>query len=142
MRTLTIVGQGVMVIRQVPVPDLEPDTVLITVKAIALNPTDWYYSIFPCYHLGAGFINIRIDTQETLGLVWWCKLKNGMRLCWVDSCCQTRRDKMDSWGPSRSIWPWGFVPSTIFLSVLLADWEFLRWAIYRRSYRHGCRGLQ
>lgn len=43
MRALKIVGQGVMEIRQVPTPDVEPDTVLIAVKAIALNPTDWYY---------------------------------------------------------------------------------------------------
>ena len=43
MRALKIVGQGVTEIRQVPVPNLEPDTVLIAVRAIALNPTDWYY---------------------------------------------------------------------------------------------------
>lgn len=41
MRALKIMGRGQIEVRKVLVPQLEPDTVLIAVKAIALNPTDW-----------------------------------------------------------------------------------------------------
>ncbi|KAF8468901.1 chaperonin 10-like protein [Kalaharituber pfeilii] len=49
MKAVKVVGKGVPPeIREVPVPQLSPNSVLIKVKAIALNPTDWkHIDLFP-----------------------------------------------------------------------------------------------
>lgn len=41
MRALKVIGIGKLAIRDVPLPTLRRDYVLIKVHTVALNPTDW-----------------------------------------------------------------------------------------------------
>jgi hypothetical protein len=41
MRALKVIGTGKLAIRDVPLPTLRRDYVLIKIHIVALNPTDW-----------------------------------------------------------------------------------------------------
>ena len=41
-KALVVVDKGNVEVRSKPLPVLEPDTVLVRTKAVALNPTDWF----------------------------------------------------------------------------------------------------
>jgi NADPH:quinone reductase-like Zn-dependent oxidoreductase len=41
MRALKVIGTGKLAIRDVPLPTLRDDCVLVKVRTVALNPTDW-----------------------------------------------------------------------------------------------------
>ena len=42
MKAIKVVQKGKAEIQEVPLPKLRDDYVLVKVKDIALNPTDWY----------------------------------------------------------------------------------------------------
>jgi len=42
MKAIKITGQGQADIKEVPLPKLRDDYVLVKVKDVALNPTDWF----------------------------------------------------------------------------------------------------
>lgn len=42
MKAIKVVGYQKAEIQDVPVPKLRDDYVLVKVKSVALNPTDWY----------------------------------------------------------------------------------------------------
>lgn len=42
MKAIKIVEAGKAEVQEVPLPKLRDDYVLVKVKAVALNPTDWY----------------------------------------------------------------------------------------------------
>ena len=41
MKAIKVVGHGKAEIQEVPLPKLRDDYVLVKVRAVALNPTDW-----------------------------------------------------------------------------------------------------
>jgi len=41
MKAMKVVEKGKAEIQEVPMPKLRPSYVLVKVKAVALNPTDW-----------------------------------------------------------------------------------------------------
>lgn len=45
MKAIKVVSHGKAEIQQVPLPKLRDDYVLVKVKAVALNPTDWFVCI-------------------------------------------------------------------------------------------------
>lgn len=42
MKAIKVVEKGKAEIQEVPVPRLRDDYILVKVKNVALNPTDWY----------------------------------------------------------------------------------------------------
>ena len=44
MKAIKVVSQGKAEVQEVPLPKLRDDYVLVKVKDVALNPTDWYVS--------------------------------------------------------------------------------------------------
>lgn len=41
MKAIKMTGPGAAEIQEVPIPALRDDYILVKVKAVALNPTDW-----------------------------------------------------------------------------------------------------
>lgn len=44
MKAIKITSQGEAELQEVPLPKLRDDYVLVKVKCVALNPTDWHVS--------------------------------------------------------------------------------------------------
>lgn len=47
MKAIKVVEKGKAEVQDVPIPKLRDDYVLVKVKAVALNPTDWSVSRSP-----------------------------------------------------------------------------------------------
>lgn len=47
MKAIKVVEPGKAEVQDVPLPRLRDDYILVKVKAVALNPTDWYLYPFP-----------------------------------------------------------------------------------------------
>lgn len=47
MKAIKVVEPGKAEVQEVPLPRLRDDYILVKVKAVALNPTDWYSHPFP-----------------------------------------------------------------------------------------------